>query len=466
MNQVVDLITTFTNWLWGTPLLILVVGGGILLTVRLGFFQIRYFPYIMKQTFGKIFSKAEGEGTLTPFQAATAALASSIGAANIVVVPSIIFVAGPGAVFWMWVTAVLGQATKFSEIVLGLKYREKNAEGEYVGGPAYYMKKGVKGTIGKILGFCVSFFFMIEILPSITLQTLSAASPLETLGVDKKIAVGLILALVLLVVYGGISRIGKVTEKLVPFMALVYFVIAIIVILVNIGQIPNVLYMIFAGAFNPQAVATGIAGATIAKAIQNGVARGVYSNEAGMGSAPYAHSTAVTDHPCRQGMWGIFEVFVDTIVVCSLSAIVVLSTGVWTPQTTPDSELKAIAVTKAVSSIFGNVGSAIVSICLFLFVLSTIIVIVFYCEKQAEYLFGSFLGKIMRFAATAMVAVALFISFDNAGVFLDFTLGLVVVPNMIALILLSGEVVKLKEEFFNTPGKYYLKDIDKNAGKK
>ncbi len=466
MNQVVDLITTFTNWLWGPPLLILVVGGGILLTVRLGFFQIRYFPYIMKQTFGKIFSKAEGEGTLTPFQAATAALASSIGAANIVVVPSIIFVAGPGAVFWMWVTAVLGQATKFSEIVLGLKYREKNAEGEYVGGPAYYMKKGVKGTIGKILGFCVSFFFMIEILPSITLQTLSAASPLETLGVDKKIAVGLILALVLLVVYGGISRIGKVTEKLVPFMALVYFVIAIIVILVNIGQIPNVLYMIFAGAFNPQAVATGIAGATIAKAIQNGVARGVYSNEAGMGSAPYAHSTAVTDHPCRQGMWGIFEVFVDTIVVCSLSAIVVLSTGVWTPQTTPDSELKAIAVTKAVSSIFGNVGSAIVSICLFLFVLSTIIVIVFYCEKQAEYLFGSFLGKIMRFAATAMVAVALFISFDNAGVFLDFTLGLVVVPNMIALILLSGEVVKLKEEFFNTPGKYYLKDIDKNAGKK
>ena len=466
MNQVVDLITTFTNWLWGPPLLILVVGGGILLTVRLGFFQIRYFPYIMKQTFGKIFSKAEGEGTLTPLQAATAALASSIGAANIVVVPSIIFVAGPGAVFWMWVTAVLGQATKFSEIVLGLKYREKNAEGEYVGGPAYYMKKGVKGTIGKILGFCVSFFFMIEILPSITLQTLSAASPLETLGVDKKIAVGLILALVLLVVYGGISRIGKVTEKLVPFMALVYFVIAIIVILVNIGQIPNVLYMIFAGAFNPQAVATGIAGATIAKAIQNGVARGVYSNEAGMGSAPYAHSTAVTDHPCRQGMWGIFEVFVDTIVVCSLSAIVVLSTGVWTPQTTPDSELKAIAVTKAVSSIFGNVGSAIVSICLFLFVLSTIIVIVFYCEKQAEYLFGSFLGKIMRFAATAMVAVALFISFDNAGVFLDFTLGLVVVPNMIALILLSGEVVKLKEEFFNTPGKYYLKDIDKNAGKK
>ena len=466
MNQVVDLITTFTNWLWGPPLLILVVGGGILLTVRLGFFQIRYFPYIMKQTFGKIFSKAEGEGTLTPFQAATAALASSIGAANIVVVPSIIFVAGPGAGFWMWVTAVLGQATKFSEIVLGLKYREKNAEGEYVGGPAYYMKKGVKGTIGKILGFCVSFFFMIEILPSITLQTLSAASPLETLGVDKKIAVGLILALVLLVVYGGISRIGKVTEKLVPFMALVYFVIAIIVILVNIGQIPNVLYMIFAGAFNPQAVATGIAGATIAKAIQNGVARGVYSNEAGMGSAPYAHSTAVTDHPCRQGMWGIFEVFVDTIVVCSLSAIVVLSTGVWTPQTTPDSELKAIAVTKAVSSIFGNVGSAIVSICLFLFVLSTIIVIVFYCEKQAEYLFGSFLGKIMRFAATAMVAVALFISFDNAGVFLDFTLGLVVVPNMIALILLSGEVVKLKEEFFNTPGKYYLKDIDKNAGKK
>lgn len=461
MEQLLAMITAFTNWLWGPPLLALVVGGGVFLTVRLGFFQIVYFPYIMKQTFGKMFSKSDGEGTVSPFQAATAALASSIGAANIVVVPSIIFVAGPGAVFWMWVTAILGQATKFSEIVLGLKYREKNEAGEYVGGPAYYMKNGIGGPLGKILGFCVAFFFMIEILPSITLQTLSAAAPLATIGISNQIAVGIILVLVLLVVYGGISRIGKVTEKLVPLMALIYFITAFVVIIANIGQLPHVFYLIFAGAFNPEAIATGIAGASIAKAIQNGVARGVYSNEAGMGSAPYAHSTAVTDHPCRQGMWGIFEVFVDTIIVCSLSAIVVLSTGVWTTTTTPDSPDKAIAVTKAISSIFGNFGSAIISICLFLFVLSTIIVIVFYCEKQAEYLFGAVVGKVMRFVASAMVALALFVSFDNAGVFLDFTLGLVVVPNMIAVLLLSGEVVKLKKEFFNTPGKYYMKDIGK-----
>lgn len=461
MEQILAMITEFTNWLWGPPLLTLLVGGGIFLTIRLGFFQIRYFPYIMGQTFGKMFSKVEGEGTVSPFQAATAALASSIGAANIVVVPSIIFVAGPGAVFWMWMTAIFGQATKFSEIVLGLKYREKNEAGEFVGGPAYYMKNGIKGVLGKILGFFVAFFFMIEILPSITVQTISAAAPLETIGVGKEIAVGIILILVLLVVYGGISRIGKVTERLVPLMALIYFLTAIVVIIANITQLPNAIYLIFAGAFNPEAVATGIAGASIAKAIQNGVARGVYSNEAGMGSAPYAHSTAVTDHPCRQGMWGIFEVTVDTLVVCSLSAFVVITSGIWDSSTTPDSPDKAVAVTKAISGIFGSLGSVIVSVCLFLFVLSTIIVIVFYCEKQAEYLFGGLVGKIMRFVASAMVALALFVSFDNAGVFLDFTLGLVVVPNMIALLLLHGEVVKLTKEFFHTPGMYYMKDIGK-----
>lgn len=452
MDALIKLLSAFGDWLWGLPLLSLLVGGGILLTVRLGFFQFRYFGVIMSQTFGKMFGKGEGKGTVSPFQAATAALASSIGAANIVVVPTIIFAAGPGAVFWMWVAAILGQATKFAEIVLGIKYREQNAAGEFVGGPAYYLKKGIGGTVGKILGFCVSFFFMIEILPSITLQTLSAVGPIQKMGetmfsVDSStmslIAIGIIFVLVALVVYGGIKRIAKVTEYMVPFMAILYMTCALIIILLNVKNIPEAIRLIFTGAFNPKAVMGGTFGGGILLAIQKGVARGVYSNEAGMGSAPYAHSTAITDHPARQGMWGVFEVTVDTLLICTISALVVLTTDVWKQP-----EFANIAVERAFNLSFGSFGTIVISISLFLFVLSTILVIVFYCEKCAEYCFGSLVGKIVRIIATLMVVAGAFISFEHAGFILDITLALVVIPNMIGIIWLNGEVKELAQDFF------------------
>lgn len=452
MDSVIKLVSAFADWLWGPPLLIILVGGGLVITLKLKFFQFRYAGFIAKQTFGKMFGKGEGEGTVSPFQAATAALASSIGAANIVVVPTIIFAAGPGAVFWMWITALLGQGTKFAEIVLGIKYREQNAAGEYVGGPAYYLKKGIGGMMGKILGFCVSFFFMLEILPSITLQTLSAVGPIEKLGealfkadaaLMRYIAIGLIFVLVALVVYGGIKRISKVTEYLVPFMALLYSVFAILIILMNIKNVPAAFKMIFVGAFNPTAVAGGAFGGGILLAIQKGVARGVYSNEAGMGSAPYAHSTAITDHPARQGMWGIFEVTVDTLIVCTMSALVVLTTGIYRQK-----EFASIAVERAFNQSFGSIGSAVISVSLFLFVLSTILVIVFYCEKCAEYCFGSAVGKIVRILATLMVVAALFVKFEHAGFVLDITLALVVIPNMIGVVWLSKEVKELTKDFF------------------
>ncbi len=452
MNLLISTLEKFAGWIWGPPLLILLVGGGLIITIRLSFFQFKYLGFVIRQTFGKMFGKGEGVGTVSPFQAATAALASSIGAANIVVVPTIIFTAGPGAVFWMWITALLGQATKFAEIVLGIKYREQNSLGEYVGGPAYYLKKGVGGTLGKILGFCVSFFFMLEILPSITLQTLSAIGPIEKLGVSffnanithiRYIAIGFIFLLVGLVVYGGIKRISKVTEYLVPFMALLYTVCSLIIILINIKNVPAAFSMIFAGAFNPTSIAGGAAGGGLLLAIQKGVARGVYSNEAGMGSAPYAHSTAITDHPCRQGMWGIFEVLVDTIIVCTMSALVVLTTGIW-----QQNEFASIAVERAFNLSFGTAGSAIISVSLFLFVLSTILVIVYYCEKCAEYCFGTFIGKIVRILATLMVVAAAFVKFEYAGFVLDITLALVVIPNMIGIIWLSKEVKELAKEFF------------------
>lgn len=450
MENLIKIISDITNAFWGWPILIVLLGGGLIICVRTGFIQVRYLPFILKQTFGKMFSSnVGGEGSVSPFQAATAALASSIGAANIVVAPSIIFTAGPGAIFWMWIAALIGQATKFGEIILGIKYREKNVEGEYVGGPAYTFKKGIGGTLGKIMGFLVSFFFMIEILPSITLQTISAAAPLEQLGLSRVVSAVIIAVLVVLVAYGGIKRIAQVTEKMVPIMATIYILAGLAIIVMHIDKLPEAFRMIIVGAFNPRAVVGGAAGAGIAQLIRAGAARGCYSNEAGMGSAPYAHATAVTDHPCRQGMWGIFEVIADTIIVCTISALVVIVTGLY-----QNPDMKDIGVERAFNSAFGQVGTAIIAISLFLFVLSTIIVIVFYAEKQGEYLFGTTIGKVVRLIACGMVILGGFVSFDNAGVFLDATLGLVVFTNMVGMIMLSGELKELVDEFFKDP-KYY-----------
>lgn len=456
MQKIIDFIVNFTNAFWGWPILIVLLGGGLLICIRTGFVQLRYLPFILKQTFGRMFSsEVGGEGSVSPFQAATAALASSIGAANIVVAPSIIFTAGPGAIFWMWIAAIIGQATKFGEIVLGMKYRERNEDGDYVGGPAYTFKNGIGGTLGKVMGFLVSFFFMLEILPSITLQTISAAEPLEKLGLNKMAAAIIIAVLVVLVVYGGIKRIAQITEKVVPFMAAVYIVAGLVVIFLHIDKVPEAFRLIFVGAFNPKAIAGGAAGTAISALIKAGAARGCYSNEAGMGSAPYAHATAITDHPCRQGMWGIFEVIADTIIVCTISVLVVLVTGLY-----KDPSMQSIGVERAFNSVFGQVGTAIIAISLFLFVLSTIIVIVFYAEKQGEYLFGTSVGKIVRFIACGMIILGGFVSFENAGVFLDATLGLVVFVNMVGMIMLSGELKELVHEFFHDP-KYYPKAKDK-----
>ena len=463
--DMMEFFTSFASWLWGPPLLILIVGGGIIINIRTGFFQLRYFPYIMKETFGKMFSKAdEGEGTVSAFQAMTTALASSIGAANIVVAPTIIFIAGPGAIFWMWMAAIVGQGTKFAEVVLAMKYREKNEEGEFVGGASYTLKNGLKGSFGKAMGALVSFFFMLEILPSISLQTLSAAGPIvnvgEIFGFDagaaKIFAVLLVFVLTSLVVYGGVHAIGKTTEMMVPFMALIYIILGLVIIAMHFDRVPDAFASIFVGAFNPRAVSGGFVGATLMNVIQNGVARGVYSNEAGMGSAGYGHAAATTDHPTRQGLWGVFEVFVDTIIVCTISALIVLVTDTWKPGMSEEAlmAVSPVAVERAINAAFGTAGSVIISICLFLFVLSTIIVIVFYCEKQAEYLFGNKVGKIFRALATGMILLAIVLSFNNAGVFLDITLGLVVIPNMIGMVLMSGEVKDLKNEFFNDP-KFY-----------
>lgn len=455
MKVVLDGLINFSNWLWGIPMLIILVGGSVFLTFRLGFVQFRYLPFVVKETFGKMFKKSEGEGTITAFQAATTALASAIGASNIVGVPVAIAFGGPGAVFWMWVIALVGAGAKFSEIVLGIKYREKNEEGEYVGGPMYYLSKGMKSKIGKALGSIFAFFLMIEIIPSIATQTVSVVQTAATINLPNWIT-GLLLAFIIgLVVFGGIKRIANVCEKLVPFMALLYILGAIAIIIFNIAEFPRVILLIFKHAFTPAAAAGGFAGATVAQALRWGTARGVYSNESGMGTAPIAHSTAITDHPVRQAMWGIFENIVDTLIVCTATALVVLVTGLY--KTTPASEAGSMP-SLAFQSILGKaLGGGIVTLSIALFVISTIIVIIYYGEKQAEYLFGTKFAKIMRVIYLLAIILGAFGGIEFLYQFLDLFLACIIIPNIIGLIALSGEVVKIKDDFFKNP-KYYNKE--------
>lgn len=451
MDGILKAILDFSNWLWGIPMLVILVGGSLFLTIRLGFFQFVYFPFAMKETFGKIFHKQEGEGTVTPFQAATAALASTIGASNIVGVPVAIAFGGPGAVFWMWVVALIGCAAKFAEIVLGIRYREKNEEGEYVGGPMYYLR-GIKGPVGKALSWIFAFFLMIELVPSIATQSLSAVQTAGTLNIPKIVIALLLVVLVGLVVFGGLKRIGQFTEKLVPFMALLYLIGGLAIIISNIGNLPHVFGLIFKHAFTPAAAVGGFGGAMVAQAIRWGTARGVYSNEAGMGTAPIAHSGAITDHPVRQAMWGIFEIVVDTLIVCTVTALVVLVTGLY--ETIPGTEAASMPA-RAFQALLGDgLGGVIVTISIFLFVLSTITVIAWYGKTQAEFLFGPMFGNVMVVVYLAAIIAGAYLDLEFIYQFLDILLASIIIPNMIGLVALSGEVVDLKKEFFNNPQLY------------
>lgn len=453
MEAIVNGILAFSDWLWGVPMLVIIVGGSLFLTIRLGFVQFVHFGFSMKETFGKMFAKQEGEGTVTPFQAASAALASTIGASNIVGVPVAIAFGGPGAVFWMWVVALVGCAAKISEIVLGIKYRELNEAGDYVGGPMYYLK-GIKGPVGKVLSWLFAFFLMIELVPSIASQSLSAVQTAATLNVPSIFVAGLLVVLVGLVVFGGIKRIGQFTEKLVPFMAGLYLLGGLVVIFINIGALPKALGLIFKHAFTRSAAVGGFAGAAVAQAVRWGTARGVYSNEAGMGTAPIAHSGAITDHPMRQAMWGIFEIVVDTLIVCTLTAMVVLVTGIY--EVVPASEAASMPAMVFQDLLGNTLGGGIVTISIFLFVLSTITVITWYGKTQAEFLFGEAFSNIMVVIYLIAIVAGAYMSLESMYKFLDILLATIIIPNMIGLVVLSGEVVELKNEFFNDP-KYFKK---------
>lgn len=445
------------NFVWGLPAMVCILGVGIYLTIRTKFLQIRKFPYAIKNTLGKLFSKTEAsEGALTPFQAVCTALAATVGTGNIAGVAGAIAIGGPGAVFWMWVSAILGMCTKFAEVTLAVHFRERNVHGDWVGGPMYYVKNGLPKHwhwLGyTFAGFAVLTVFgtgnatqvntIIAAIDSALLnyQLVDTAS-LNTVNLIIGVVIAIIVGLVLL---GGVKRIGKVTEKLVPFMAAIYIVLAVGVVILNLKDVPAVFYSIFYGAFNPQAVTGGIVGAMFVS-LQKGVSRGIFSNEAGLGTGSIAHACADTDRAVKQGLFGIFEVFADTIVICTLTALTILCSGV---NINYGVAAGAELTISGFTATYGNWVSIFTAIAMCCFAFSTILGWGLYGARCMEFISNAKMIKpfMVLYALVAIVGATM--DLGLLWSIADTFNGLMAIPNLIALFLLSGTVFKLVKEYF------------------
>ena len=460
MLQTIKMINDIiNNFVWGLPAIVCIIGVGILLTIRTRFLQIRKFPYAIKNTLGRMFSKGTAsDGALTPFQAVCTALAATVGTGNIAGVAGAIAIGGPGAVFWMWMSAILGMCTKFAEVTLAVHFRERNESGDWVGGPMYYVKNGLSKKwhwLGYVFaGFAVLTVFgtgnatqvntIIAAVDSALLNyNVVDATYVGTINLIIGIVIALIVALVLL---GGIKRIGSVTEKLVPFMAVLYIVLAIGVIVLNLNNVPGVFYSIFYGAFNPKAVSGGIVGAMFVS-LQKGVSRGIFSNEAGLGTGSIAHACADTNSPVKQGLFGIFEVFADTIVICTLTALVILCSGVSINYgVAAGAELTISGFT----STYGNWVSIFTAVAMCCFAFSTILGWGLYGARCLEFISSSKAVKpfMVLYALVAIVGATM--DLGLLWSIADTFNGLMAIPNLIALFLLSGTVVELVKEYFST----------------
>ena len=438
---------------WGIPMLILIIGTGIYFSVRLGFFQITKFKHVLKTTifssFGKKNEKKESsKKSLSQFQAMSTALAATIGTGNIAGVASALAIGGAGAVFWMWVSAFFGMMTSFAENVLGVYYRRKNAKGEWSGGAMYFISEGFRNKkIAKVLSvlfavFCVLASFGIGNMSQVN----SIAVSLQNSFNIPPLAVGIALAVIVgFILIGGVKRIGAVAEKIVPFMAVLYIILTLTVVIVNYKSIPTVFSEILKGAFGFDAVAGGISGALIKSAITLGFKRGVFSNEAGLGSAVIVNSTSDVKEPVVQGMWGVFEVFFDTIVVCSLTAFTVLSTGIYKFS---DAEGAAL-VSEAFSQVFTSSAGAIVSVSITLFAFTTVLGWSFYGSKSLEYLFGHKVTIVYKIIFSLMLIVGATMNLSLVWGISDTLNGLMAIPNLIGVLVLSGQVVKITKNYID-----------------
>ncbi len=451
--------TAINNVVWGVPILVLLLGCGLMLTLRTGCVQFSHFIYAMKNTIGKMFEKKEaGQGEITPFQAVTTALAATVGTGNIAGITTAITLGGAGAVFWLWVSALIGMCTKYSEVLLAVKYRERNKAGDWVGGPMYYISNGL-GAKWKWLAVTFSAFAALAAfgignavqVGNITDSVNTAIASFVPAAADARGTINLVLGAILMIVVavvliGGVKRIGTVTEKLVPFMSVIYILACLTVIIMNIDQFLPTLGLIFKGAFNPSAVTGGAAGMVVMNTITWGFKRGVFSNEAGLGSAPIAHAASSETDPVKQGLYGIFEVFMDTIVICTLTAFPLLMSGIDLNYGVSGTTSLNVA---AFATVFGSqIASLFIAIALSLFALSTVLSWGLYGSRCCEYIFGHKSVKVYQVVFVVVCMVGATIKLDLAWAIADTLNGLMAIPNLIALCGLSGVVVAMTKEHF------------------
>lgn len=445
------------NFIWGALAMICIIGVGLYLSIRTNFLQIRKFPYAMKITLGRMLKKREAsDGALTPFQAVCTALAATVGTGNVAGVAGAIAIGGPGAIFWMWISALLGMCTKFSEVTLAVHFRERNKDGDYVGGPMYYIKNGLKKH-WHWLAYLFSAFGVLTVfgtgnatqVNTITTAIDSALYNYNLISEDGAATLNLIIGIVLagliaLILLGGIKRIGQVTEKLVPFMAIMYILLALGVIVVHVGAVPAVFSAIIRGAFDPAAVTGGAVGSFF-MSMKKGVSRGIFSNEAGLGTGSIAHACADTRKPVKQGFFGIFEVFIDTIVICTLTALVILCSGVPVGY---GAAAGAELTISGFTSVYGGWVSIFTAVAMCCFAFSTIIGWGLYGTRCIEFLFGSKANKPFMLVYSLVAIVGATMNLGLMWSIAETFNGLMVIPNLIAVFLLSGVVVKMVKDYF------------------
>lgn len=442
MDQLATLVSQVSDFVWNNLLLYILVLTGIIFSIRLKFIQVRKFGEGMRRVFGGInlFGKQADKDGMSSFQALATAIAAQVGTGNIAGCATALISGGPGAIFWMWLSAFFGMATIYGEAVLAQKFKTRSETGEVIGGPVYYIRQAFKGGFGKFLAgfFAVAIILALGLMGNMVQSNSIGDAFYNAFGANKLIVGIIIAAIAAFIFLGGMKRIASVTEKMVPIMAALYIVGSLVVIIANIKNIPNVFYQIFVGAFNPTAVLGGAAGITVKAAMRFGVARGLFSNEAGMGSTPHAHAVAKVDKPEEQGIVAMIGVFLDTFVVLTLTALVILSTN------SLGSGAEGVALAQlAFSKVFGNFGGVFIAICLLFFAFSTIIGWYFFGEQNIKYLFGQKAVKIYALLVVIFVIIGSTLKVDLVWNLSDLFNGIMVFPNLLALLALSGLVVAI-----------------------
>lgn len=454
LEWIENINTAINNFVWGPVMIALILMTGLILTIRLKFIQVSKFGDSCKNTIGKVFKKDTSEQNkngISQFQAFSAAIAGTVGTGNIVGVATALVSGGAGAIFWMWISAFFGMATNFSENVLGIYYRKSDGKDSYNGGPMYYISEGLKWKkVAKVLAIAFACFCVLASFGYNMTQSNSISSALDTTFSIPTWVTGVILCIIVaLVVVGGIQRIGKIASYIVPFMAVIFILIALITIFANVKTVPYAFQQIFSNAFSIKSVGGGIMGYTVMRAMRYGLARGIFSNEAGLGSSVMAHSASNVKEPVQQGFWGIFEVFLDTFVICTLMAIMLISTGAYGTVGANGALVDGAPLASiAFSATLGKFGEVMFAVILPLFAFTTILSWSFYGEKAIEYLFGR--GAILPYKIIYLMAIVLgsVTQLELVWAISDTFNGLMAIPNLISLLLLSGELAKVVKNYF------------------